>query len=81
MRKILNLNENWLFVKGTDDITAREGEQVNLPHTWNATDGQDGGNDYFRGACLYVKTLNKADLPEADRYFIEINGANSTADL
>lgn len=22
---------------------------VNLPHTWNAIDGQDGGNDYYRG--------------------------------
>ena len=22
---------------------------VCLPHTWNALDGQDGGNDYWRG--------------------------------
>ena len=62
MRNILNLNEGWLFVKDTADVTVRNGETVNLPHTWNATDGQDGGNDYFRGACLYVKTLKKADL-------------------
>ncbi len=81
MRKILNLNENWLFVKGTADVSLREGEQVNLPHSWNATDGQDGGNDYFRGSCLYVKTLNKADLPQADRYYLEICGANSSADV
>ncbi len=79
MRQILNLNENWLFKLGTNDISARDGEVVNLPHTWNATDGQDGGNDYFRGECLYVKTLNKAELPEADRYYIEFNGANSSA--
>ncbi len=80
MRKILNINENWLFVKNTADITLREGENVNLPHTWNAEDGYDGGNDYFRGSCLYLKTLKKAELPEADRYFIEFNGANSSAD-
>ena len=79
MRKIINVNENWLFIKDTADITRRDGETLNLPHTWNATDGQDGGNDYFRGSCLYVKTLNKADLPEADRYYLEINGANSSA--
>ncbi len=79
MRNILKLNENWLFVKGTDDVTNRAGEQVNLPHTWNATDGQDGGNDYFRGACLYVKALDKEALPEADRYYLEIKGANSSA--
>ena len=81
MRNILNLNKSWLFVKNTADITAREGELLDLPHTWNATDGQDGGNDYFRGACLYVKTLKKADLPEADRYYLEIRGANSSADV
>ncbi len=81
MRKILNLNENWLFVKGTADVTVRDGGQVNLPHTWNATDGQDGGNDYFRGSCLYVKTLHKAELPRADRYYLEICGANSSADV
>ncbi len=81
MRNILNLNQGWLFVKGTDDITAREGTVVDLPHTWNATDGIDGGNDYFRGACLYVKTLKKAELPAADRHYLEIRGANSSADV
>ena len=81
VRNILNLNQNWLFAKDTADISVREGETVNLPHTWNATDGQDGGNDYFRGTCVYVKTLNKADLPVADRYYLEIRGANSSADV
>ena len=81
MRQILNLNEKWLFKKDTTDITARDGVEINLPHTWNAEDGFDGGNDYFRGSCLYVKTLKKADLPEADRYYLEIRGANSSADV
>ena len=81
MRNIINLNENWLFVKDTTDITLREGEQINLPHSWNAVDGQDGGNDYFRGTCLYQKTLNKAELPAADLYYLEIRGANSSADV
>ena len=81
MRSIINLNQNWLFCKDTADTTVRQGEQVNLPHSWNAIDGQDGGNDYFRGSCLYVKTLNKADLPVADCYYLEIRGANSSADV
>ncbi len=81
MRNILNLNQEWLFVKNTTDISLREGETVNLPHTWNATDGQDGGNDYFRGSCLYKKAVKKADLPEADLYYIEFRGTNSSADL
>ena len=79
MRHIINLNENWLFAKDTTDIACREGVAVNLPHTWNAEDGFDGGNDYFRGSCLYVKTLNKAELPAADLYYLEFRGANSSA--
>jgi len=81
MRNILKLNEGWLFVKDTADILANDGESVNIPHTWNAIDGQDGGNDYFRGSCLYKKTIKKADLPEADLYYIEFCGTNSSADL
>ena len=81
MRTILNLNKSWLFSKNTNDIALRTGEAIDLPHCWNAVDGQDGGNDYFRGDCLYVKTLRKAELPEADRYYLEIQGANSSAEV
>ncbi|MBQ7375665.1 MAG: glycoside hydrolase family 2 protein [Clostridia bacterium] len=81
MRNILNINNGWLFVKNTTDISAREGVEVNLPHSWNAEDGFDGGNDYFRGSCLYKKTLVKSELPEADHYYLEIRGANSSADV
>ena len=54
MRRIQNLMEQWLFI-GPDNRQ----EQVNLPHTWNAKDGQDGGNDYYRGTCHYEKTFEK----------------------
>ena len=81
MRNIVSLNENWLFVKDTADITATVGEQVNVPHSWNAIDGMDGGNDYFRGHCLYKKNLNKAELPEGELYYIEFRGTNASADL
>jgi len=56
-------------------------DYVNLPHSWNGIDGQDGGNDYHRGTCYYAKTLDKMDLPAADRYYLEIRGANSSADV
>ena len=81
MRNIINLNRNWIFVQNTTDIALREDEQIHLPHTWNAADGHDGGNDYFRGPCLYFKTLAKADLPAADLYYLEFRGANSSADV
>ena len=81
MRNIVSLNENWLFVKDTTDISTYEGESINIPHSWNAVDGQDGGNDYFRGSCLYKKTIKKAELPQTDLYYIEFRGTNSSADL
>ncbi len=82
MRKLINLNEGWLFYKDCKDFSKTEGgEAVSLPHSWNATDGQDGGNDYFRGTCLYEKTLRKNELPEAECYYLEIKGANSSADV
>ena len=82
MRHIVTINDQWQFFKDTVDITVLEGgEAIVLPHTWNGVDGQDGGNDYFRGTCLYKRTIRKAELPAADRYYLEINGANSSADV
>ena len=82
MRTTIKWNEGWHFFKGVADVTANEGgESVNLPHSWNAVDGQDGGNDYFRGDCLYKKALKKAELPEGMECYLEIRGANSSADV
>ena len=84
MRTVLSLNHKWAFGKGESVIPAAIPETwdvVNVPHSWNAVDGQDGGNDYFRGTCIYAKTIEKKDLPEAGRYYVEIKGANSSADL
>ena len=84
MRKIVNINRKWAFTKQTTEIPAaidKTWNFVNLPHSWNAIDGQDGDSDYYRGTAIYAKELDKEELPEAERYYIEINGANSSADL
>ena len=84
MRTVLNFNSSWAFKKQAAELPAvmpTDWEAVNLPHCWNAVDGQDGGNDYFRGTCHYAKSFNKADLPEADLHYLEIRGANSSADV
>ena len=83
MRKILNINSAWRFAKTADiqAIFSEENELVDVPHSWNGIDGQDGGNDYYRGTACYAKTIAKADLPEAAKYYLEINGANSSADV
>ena len=83
MRKIININRKWAFAKETEIPSAipEKWNFVNLPHSWNAIDGQDGGNDYYRGTCCYVRELDREEIPEADRYYLEIRGANSSADV
>ena len=59
---------------------AKEGEAfapVSLPHTWNAKDGQDGGNDYWRGVGTY--RIDLPDPTDGKRQFIEFKGANHVA--
>ena len=84
MRNIVNINQNWYFSKeatAVPETLCTDWEAVNVPHCWNAVDGQDGGNDYWRGTAYYAKAIAKADLPEQSRYYLEIQGANSSADV
>ena len=84
MRQTVSLNRKWAFVMAPEGVPSRTPDlpyYVNIPHTWNAIDGQDGGGDYWRGTCAYVKTLSFEDLPAGEKRFIEIQGANSSADL
>ncbi len=84
MRKILNYNAKWAFTKMANEVPAempKLWDFVNLPHSWNALDGQDGGSDYYRGTAYYAKTIEKSELPKCDRYYLEIQGANSSADV
>ena len=84
MRKITQLKDNWKFVKSAADAStaaASTGELVCLPHTWNAKDGQDGGNDYYRGTCWYVKDLTRPEYPTGDQVYLEFLGAAMIADV
>ena len=74
--KRLNYNENWIFQKPGCAF-----ESVTLPHTWNAKDGTDGGNDYYRGTCVYEKRFAKPALQEGEELWIEFRGAAMTADV
>ena len=85
MRKITTLSGGWRFLKAAVPVEtamqyAAQGESVKLPHTWNAVDGQDGGNDYHRGTGWYVRELT-AEETAGERLFLEINGAAMTAEV
>ena len=85
MRKVTVLKDGWHFLKAAIPVEtalnhAAQGEAVSLPHTWNAVDGQDGGNDYHRGQCWYVRELTAEEL-NGEHVFLEINGAAMTAEV
>ena len=78
MRKTILLDKNWTFYKNPDST---QGEEVSLPHTWNAVDGQDGGNDYYRGTCKYECHFNRPELETDGKAYLAFDGAAMTADV
>ena len=81
MSKTILLNHsNWHFTKENPGAPAAVmGEAVTLPHTWNAVDGQDGGNDYYRGTCWYTLALKKPTIPAGGKAVLQLDGAAMTA--
>ena len=83
MRKQISMNEHWHFERQNcgPDHALIYGESVSLPHTWNAIDGQDGGNDYYRGACWYVKTFTNPELSHNQEAWLEFRAVAMTAEV
>jgi beta-galactosidase len=79
------INSGWKFTRedapgaASRDCPETRWERISLPHTWNALDGQDGGNDYYRGVGWYRKHI---DIPAAFRgrsLFLKFDGASTVA--
>ena len=82
MRKQININKDWGFIKDVKDISSLDESletKINLSHTWNNVDGIDGGNDYFRGTCAYIKELSSLDVNENEEVWLEFKGAAMSA--
>ena len=75
MREITKIMKGWEFT-GPDGTTTT----VDLPHTWNARDGQDGGNDYWRGTCIYRTHFAAPQFNTASQQvWIQFDGVNASA--
>ena len=75
MRSTTKLMKNWQFT-GPDGKTVA----VDLPHTWNNIDGQDGGNDYWRGTCTYkTRFAAPAFDAETQQVWLQFEGVNASA--
>ncbi len=84
MRKVFNINAGWKFIKADiapDKAESAEGLSVDVPYTWNGKDGQDGGGDYYRGRCLFVKRFTSPEFGADERVYLEFKGVNSSCDV
>lgn len=77
MKRRIKLVDGWQFTGPKGDTSP-----VSLPHTWNNIDGQDGGNDYWRGTCTYAVSFPKPDFDVAtEDVYLEFDGVNASADV
>lgn len=86
-RIVREIGEDWKFKKGNlyDSIAVsvddRGWEAVRVPHTWNQSDGQDGGNNYYRGVGWYRKSVNLPPAYSGKRVYLRFNSANCKTDV
>ena len=90
-RADINMDKFWRFMRAdvagaqAPDFDDSKWSEVNLPHTWNVPDGQDGGANYYRGACWYRKRFTLDDtLVNAfggRGLFLKFDGAFSVAEV
>jgi beta-galactosidase len=81
------LDPGWRFIR--QNVTSAEKidfddavwSNVNLPHTWNNLDGEDGGDDYYRGIGWYRKHFQVAKSEAGHRFFLKFDGASLVADV
>ena len=75
MRQAIDLMTGWQFT----DLSGAT-VTLDLPHTWNNIDGQDGGNDYKRGCCTYQLAFPTPAFDAATQeVWLEFDGVNSSA--
>ena len=81
MRRVINIDKDWKFSKAASSVPTTlpsDWESIDLPYTFNGDDGQDGGNDYYRGKGYFAKNLAKSDMPDGEEVYLQLDGVNST---
>jgi len=83
----ISFNKGWKFTRENPpgaqqpDFKDAYWESISLPHTWNARDGQDGGNDYYRGTGWYRKSFSIETGWKGKRVYLKFDAASSSAEV
>jgi beta-galactosidase len=81
----VDLNADWKFIRQDvanaeqPDFDDSAWQSVTLPHTWNNLDGEDGGNDYYRGPGWYRRHLTLGSQEQGKSLFLRFGAAGSAA--
>lgn len=86
-RHTISINNGWKFYKGTASgaqavaYNDTAWTAVDLPHTWNAEDGQDGGSNYYRGDGWYRREIPWNENYRGKQVYVSFEGANIQTDV
>ncbi|MER6560015.1 glycoside hydrolase family 2 TIM barrel-domain containing protein [Streptomyces sp. NPDC001027] len=83
----IQLNNGWRFIRS--DVAGAQAPgfndsgwtSVTTPHTWNAVDGADGGNDYHRGVGWYRRHYTVPSELAGKRLYLQFAGVDQVADV
>jgi beta-galactosidase len=86
-RADVSLNDSWVFNLGdaagaqSNHFNDSSWTPVSIPHTWNNLDGQDGGDNYYRGIGWYRRHCTVGSSSAGRQFFLKFDAANSVADV
>ncbi|HET7539443.1 MAG TPA: glycoside hydrolase family 2 TIM barrel-domain containing protein [Polyangiaceae bacterium] len=84
----IDLDQGWAFQRADvpfAEATALDDSAwtpLDLPHTWNALDGQDGpATPYYRGIGWYRKHYSVPSRLQGQRLYLQFDGSNISTDV
>lgn len=87
LRAEISLNSGWKFARSDKASAQNVGyddsnwSNINLPHTWNAQDGQDGGDDYYRGIGWYRRSYTIPTSYTGKQFYLYFGAGLMTTDV
>lgn len=81
------IERDWKFIRQDVDgasvpsFNDANWSRISLPHTWNAADGTDGGDDYYRGVGWYRRRLSVPDSFAGKRVLLHFDAASLATDV